>query len=624
MARSMPASSNRILWLFGLPSAGKTTLARALATELRADKTPVVVLDGDEFRAGVNADLTFTDADRAENLRRAAHTAKLLVGQGFTVIAAFVTPKEHHRALVRRVLVDQGLCLIHVSCPLDVCKKRDVKGLYAKATKNEMRGMTGLQDPFEAPAIFDLELKTNTMSVANCIQVLRQSFSEGVTEEVKLQAQGLTRVLPNAGKGAKLAAFVPAPMPKARPLPAPSPKPRPSTGESESQDDLSEADDDDDGDDGTSGSDPARIKRKRRRRMKPDERAFLLVATSLLAFMALVSLFMLKRDGSLRRHLAVEEPDTKPELGPMNRVEEPPAATPKKLPPVPAKVSSAAIPTVTAPATASVTASKILGKPGIEPPAPNFAAPKSPSLEHTSPAPADSRTDEEVGFKLLKTDAQDSSLRVLAESLMNPYFKTTSWSDKVAFVHDPDRVGPLMKQYYEKEQRKDPECKTLQACVLQSLKGQELLHLKYGGSSRAENVEVALRQAKDGSYKLDWESFVGASGMSWEDFISRRTISPVLFRAYVNKEDYYNFEFSDEQKYLCVKLTSRDGKSNLYAYVERGTAVAYKVQSALARRPKNATLSVKLAFLEQAQSKDSIRLLDVVAERWFLLPSESR
>jgi adenylylsulfate kinase len=623
MARSMPAPSNRIIWLFGLPSAGKTTLARALATELRADKTPVVVLDGDEVRAGVNADLTFTDADRAENLRRAAHTAKLLVGQGFIVIAAFVTPKEHHRALVRRILADQGLCLIHVSCPLDVCKKRDVKGLYAKAAKNEMRGMTGLQDPFEDPAIFDLELKTNSMSVANCIQVLRQSLSQGVTEEVKLQAQGLTRILPSAAKSSKIATFAPAPMPKARPLPAPTSKTKPPAAESENQDDLSE-EDDNESEDGTSAGDTSRIRRKRRRRMKPDERAFLLVATSIIGFMALVSLFMLKRDGSLRRHLAVEEPDTKPELGPMNRIEEPPAAAPKKSPTLPAKASSAPAPTLTAPTTASVTASKILGKPGTEPAAVNATAPKPPSVEQTNAASANSRADEEAGFKLLKTDAQDSSLRVLAESLMNPYFKTTSWSDKVAFVHDPERVGPLMKQFYEKEQKKDPECKSLQACVLQSLKGEELLHLKYSGSGRAENVEVALRQAKDGSYKLDWESFVGASGMSWEDFIAKRTISPVLFRAYVNKEDYYNFEFSDEQKYLCVKLTSRDGKSNLYAYVERGTAVAYKVQSALARRPKNAALSVKLAFLEQAQSKDSIRLLDVVAERWFLLPSESR
>lgn len=157
----------RIIWLFGLPSAGKTTLAREVARRLRERGRAVCILDGDEMRSGINADLGFSDDDRAENLRRAAHIAKLLAGQGFVIIAAFVTPKEGHRGLVRSILNGSGLCMVHVDCPLDVCVGRDVKGLYAKASQNRMNGMTGVQDPFEAPAHPDIVIHTNALSVGD-------------------------------------------------------------------------------------------------------------------------------------------------------------------------------------------------------------------------------------------------------------------------------------------------------------------------------------------------------------------------------------------------------------------------------------------------------------------------
>lgn len=139
-----------VLWLFGLPSSGKTTLANALRDHLKAPNRPVIVLDGDELRSGVCADLGFTDEDRCENLRRSAHVARLLAAQGNTVVAAFVTPKEHHRALVRRILGPQ-VTFIHIDCPLEVCAARDVKGLYALAASRQMTGLTGPQDAFAPP-----------------------------------------------------------------------------------------------------------------------------------------------------------------------------------------------------------------------------------------------------------------------------------------------------------------------------------------------------------------------------------------------------------------------------------------------------------------------------------------
>ena len=165
-------SAPKVLWLFGLPSAGKTTLARAVADGLRARGRTVCILDGDEMRSGVNADLGFSDEDRLENLRRAAHIAKLLAGQGHAVIAAFVTPKEANRVLVRSILDATGLRLVHVDCPLEVCVGRDVKGLYAKASRKQMQGMTGTQDPFEPPRDVDLTIRTNAIDIAESTTLL--------------------------------------------------------------------------------------------------------------------------------------------------------------------------------------------------------------------------------------------------------------------------------------------------------------------------------------------------------------------------------------------------------------------------------------------------------------------
>lgn len=160
-----------VLWLFGLPSSGKTTLAKALRDHWQSTGRPTVLLDGDELRAGLCADLGFSDADRSENLRRAAQMARLLAAQGQTVICAFVTPKEHHRALVRQIL-GESLRLIHIDCPLDVCISRDVKGLYAKATARQMTGMTGIQDEFEAPLHIDAVIPTHEMTVPEAVACL--------------------------------------------------------------------------------------------------------------------------------------------------------------------------------------------------------------------------------------------------------------------------------------------------------------------------------------------------------------------------------------------------------------------------------------------------------------------
>lgn len=165
-----------VLWLFGLPSSGKTTLARALRDHFQESGRHAVLLDGDELRSGLCADLGFSDADRSENLRRAAQMARLLATQGQTVVCAFVTPKEHHRALVRQIL-GESLRLIHIHCPLEVCISRDVKGLYAKAVAGAMTGMTGLQDGFEPPLAVDATIPTHEMTVADAVAILKERLT---------------------------------------------------------------------------------------------------------------------------------------------------------------------------------------------------------------------------------------------------------------------------------------------------------------------------------------------------------------------------------------------------------------------------------------------------------------
>jgi adenylyl-sulfate kinase len=162
-----------VLWLFGLPSSGKTTLARALRDHWLAAGYQAVLLDGDELRSGLCADLGFSDADRSENLRRAAQLARLLATQGHRVICAFVTPKEHHRVLVRQIL-GEAVRLIHIDCPLEVCITRDVKGLYAKAAAGQMAGMTGLQDEFEIPQQKDLVIPTHEQTVPAAVAELSE------------------------------------------------------------------------------------------------------------------------------------------------------------------------------------------------------------------------------------------------------------------------------------------------------------------------------------------------------------------------------------------------------------------------------------------------------------------
>ena len=152
-------------WLTGLPGAGKTTLAQALAHALRQRGKPVCVIDGDELRAGLCQDLGFDDASRAENVRRAAHMARLLNDNAIHAVVAMVSPSADARAAAYATVGLQRCKEVFVSTPLQVCEQRDPKGLYARARANQVAQMTGVQAYYEKPLTPWLSIDTSATNV---------------------------------------------------------------------------------------------------------------------------------------------------------------------------------------------------------------------------------------------------------------------------------------------------------------------------------------------------------------------------------------------------------------------------------------------------------------------------
>jgi bifunctional enzyme CysN/CysC len=161
-----------VVWFTGLSGAGKTTIASLVEQRLHQDRQRTYLLDGDIVRRGLNRDLGFTDADRAENIRRAAEVAALMVDAGLITLCAFISPFAAERKLARGLVGPGEFCEVFVDTPLAVAESRDPKGLYARARRGELADFTGIDSPYEAPRSPELRLDTTTLSAAAAAEVV--------------------------------------------------------------------------------------------------------------------------------------------------------------------------------------------------------------------------------------------------------------------------------------------------------------------------------------------------------------------------------------------------------------------------------------------------------------------
>ncbi len=182
-----------VIWFTGLSASGKSTIAGALEQILTRQGYHTYLLDGDNVRHGLCKDLGFGDADRQENIRRVGEVSKLMADSGLIVLAAFISPFRADRRIVREILPEGQFVEVFIDAPLNVCRERDPKGLYAKAERGEIRQFTGIDSPYETPEHAEVRIQAGEVSVAAAVNQLLDYLHQadalhGGYEPVELEA----------------------------------------------------------------------------------------------------------------------------------------------------------------------------------------------------------------------------------------------------------------------------------------------------------------------------------------------------------------------------------------------------------------------------------------------------
>ena len=173
-----------VIWLTGLSGSGKSTIANELALKLHKEGKLAYVLDGDNIRMGLNKDLSFSDDDRKENMRRIAEVAKLMSDTGVIVITAFISPFREERDEVKNIIGKNNFIGVYVEAPLMVCEERDPKGLYKKARNGEIPMFTGIDSPYEKPTNADLTINTDENPIKTCVDFIYKNLNLSNEKEI--------------------------------------------------------------------------------------------------------------------------------------------------------------------------------------------------------------------------------------------------------------------------------------------------------------------------------------------------------------------------------------------------------------------------------------------------------
>ncbi len=169
-----------LIWFVGLSGSGKSTIASALEEKLFSSGKNTYILDGDNIRSGLNRDLDFSDESRKENIRRIAEVSRLFLDAGTIVLTAFITPFAKEREMIRKLIGAENYVEVFVNCPIEECEKRDVKGLYAKARRGEIKNFTGIDSPFEEPTNADVIIESHKISVEEGVEAIYKVVKEKI------------------------------------------------------------------------------------------------------------------------------------------------------------------------------------------------------------------------------------------------------------------------------------------------------------------------------------------------------------------------------------------------------------------------------------------------------------
>lgn len=164
----------KVIWLTGLSGSGKSTIAQHIEKILHQKGYLTMLLDGDNIRSGINKNLTFSDDDRIENIRRIAEVSKLFLQCGIITMNSFVSPTNAIRSMAKEIIGEKDFLEVYINAPLEVCEARDVKGLYAKARKGLIPDFTGITSPFEPPQNPALEIRTDKMEIEESVNMLME------------------------------------------------------------------------------------------------------------------------------------------------------------------------------------------------------------------------------------------------------------------------------------------------------------------------------------------------------------------------------------------------------------------------------------------------------------------